>query len=195
MARTPKKTSASPAHAKPEQLPIRKHEYLAFRKVVLLAGERMGRETNRMSRDRTHYENMHGVAEATGINRTSIAYIKKRPDEGGTQTPSIDTFQRMADWLATLEPPLKDENGTPIQYNYLELIDLNERAKAVGDSGDLYVASAKQPEPSFVDTDEDPSEDDDEDDEETAATIAKIVAMTLAQMKADKQVKRKAKEK
>ena len=194
MARTPKRPSTD-IQAKPqaEQEPtfsMRKHEHLSFRKIVLLAGERAGRETNRMNREHTRYENMRPVADWTGINRTSILYIRKHPRDGGTTTPTIDTFQKMADWLAKLDPPLTDENGVPIVYDYLQLIDLNEKAKAAGDAGDLAPLAGEEPEQP-VDLEED---DDDDDDEENALLVAQIVAQTLAAMKAAKAAK-KAKEK
>jgi hypothetical protein len=193
MPRTSKK--ANPADDREDQateIQFRKHEHLAFRKIVLLAAERMGKATNRMNRERTHHENLRGVADATGINRTSIAYIKKHPKDGGTQTPAIETFQRMALWLEKLDPPLKDENGLVIRYNYLELIDLNEKAKAIGDAGDLFVEPAKvevevKPEPVVEIEDKDDFFDDDEDD--TDAMIARIIATTIAQMKAERRKK------
>lgn len=122
--------------AMPPKKTQKKHEALPFRKIMILAIERTGRETNRFRRGSTRYENMRQFVEESGINRTVVPNVR----DGNTKTPTRETFQKMAAWLQSLSNPLTDENNIPIVYSWVELQLLDEAAQEQGmDENDPYI--------------------------------------------------------
>lgn len=114
----------------------KKHEALPFRKIMILAIERTGRETNRFRRGSTRHENMREFVEQSGINRTVVPNVR----DGNTKTPTRETFQKMAAWLQSLSKPLTDEHGIQIVYSWVELQLLDEAAQEQGlDENDPYI--------------------------------------------------------